>query len=167
MKGQLPVRTAAQYLAHLDEPRRSEVARLHRLIRATVPRLEHRIMAGMLAYGPVHYRYASGREGDAARLAVASNANSIALYVFAADDKGWVAERYRKDLPNAKVGKSCINFKRLDDLDLATLKRLFREAATSTFPAHGGEVVDTGRKRTRTTAARRGRTSAARARPRR
>src|SRR5688500_14973158 len=126
MKGQLPVRTAAQYLAHLDEPRRSEVARLHRLIRATVPRLEHRIMSGMLAYGPLHYRYASGREGDAARLSVASNASSISLYVFAVNDEGWLAEQYRKDFPNAKVGKSCVRFKRLDDLDAATLKRLFR-----------------------------------------
>jgi hypothetical protein len=142
MKGQLAVRTPDEYLARLEEPRRTEVTRLHRLIRSTVPTLEPGILGGMLAYGPVHYRYASGREGDAARVAVASNASSISLYAFAADEGGWVAERYRERLPKAKVGKSCVRFKRLDDLDVKVLQQLLKEAASSEFPAHLGEVRD-------------------------
>jgi hypothetical protein len=140
MKGQLPVKTPEQYLGRLDEPRRSEVTRLDRLIQATLPHLERCIVSGLLSYGPVHYRYASGREGDTARLSIASNASSISLYAFAADEKGWVAERYRTRLPKARIGKSCVRFKRLDDLDLETLKALLREASFTAFPAHGGEV---------------------------
>jgi hypothetical protein len=149
MKGQLPVKTPAQYLARLDEPRRTEVKRLDRLIRATLPHLKRCIVSGVLSYGPVHYRYASGREGDAARLSVASNANSISLYAFAADEDGWVAERYRARLPKASIGKSCVRFKRLDDLDLETLKALLNEAAFAEFPAHVGEVRTTTRRRRR------------------
>ena len=144
MKGQLPVKTPKQYLARLDEPRRSEVKRLDDLVQATVPQLERCIMSGMLAYGPVHYRYASGREGDSARLGIASNASAISLYVFAADKDGWLAERYRAKFPKANVGKCCIRFKRFDDLDPRALKAMMREAATIKFPAHDGEVRDTG-----------------------
>jgi len=142
MKGQLDVRTPAEYLARLEEPRRREIERVHRLIRRTVPALKPCIVGGCLAYGPVHYRYASGREGDAARVAVASNASSISLYAFAADDRGWVAERYRARLPKASIGKSCVRFKRLDDLDLNAFQELLREAAAAAFPAHLGEVRD-------------------------
>jgi hypothetical protein len=34
------------------------------LIRKLAPKLEPFIHSGMLAYGPSHYQYASGREGD-------------------------------------------------------------------------------------------------------
>ena len=142
MKGQLAVRTPAEYLDRLEEPRRSEIERIHRLIRRTVPALKPCIVGGVLAYGPVHYRYASGREGDAARISVASNASAISLYAFAADEDGWVAERYRERLPKAKIGKSCVRFKRLDDLDQKALQQLLKEAASSEFPAHLGEVRD-------------------------
>ena len=140
MKGQLAVSTPSEYLARLEEPRRAEVKRLDALVRATVPQLERCIVSGMLAYGPVHYRYASGREGDAARLSIASNVTGISLYALAADEDGWIAERYRSKLPKAKIGKSCVRFKRLDDLDLDALRALMREAAESPFPGHGGEV---------------------------
>ena len=140
MKGQLPVSTPEQYLAALDEPRKGEIARLDRLIRATVPEIQRCIVSGMLAYGPVHYRYASGREGDSARICVASNASAISLYLMAADEKGWLAERYRSRLPGAKIGKSCVRFKRMEDLPEAALVALLEEAVRTPFPGHGGAV---------------------------
>jgi len=147
MKGQLRVRTPDQYLEALEEPRRSEVARLDALIRETVPRLERCIVSGMLAYGPVHYRYPSGREGDSARVSVASNASAISLYALAADERGWLAERYRTRLPKAKIGKACVRFKRLEDLDVGALRELLREVETSPFPGHGGQADTTAPKK--------------------
>jgi len=58
--------TPQDYIDGLDEPRRSDVAALDALIRAAAPDLEPVMAATMLAYGPFHHRYASGREGDAA-----------------------------------------------------------------------------------------------------
>jgi len=139
MKGQLPVTTPDQYLARLEEPRRTEVARLDAVIRETLPGLERCIVSGMLAYGPVHYRYASGREGDSARVSVASNVGAISLYALAADDRGWLAERYRARLPRAKIGKACVRFKRLEDLDLEALRALLRDVEVIPFPGHGGQ----------------------------
>ena len=129
MKGQLKVSTPAEYIANVDEGRKADVAALDALIRKLAPKLEPFIHSGMLGYGPMHYKYASGWEGDSCRIGVASNKNYISLYVCACDDKGYVPERYKKALPKAKIGKSCVRFKRLSDLDPGALEKLIREGA--------------------------------------
>lgn len=135
MKGQLEVNTPAEYIAAVDEKRRDDVAALDALIRANAPDLEPVIMGGMLGYGPFHYRYATGREGDACKLSIASNASYISLYCFAADADGYVAPRYADRLPRAKVGKSCVRFKRLADLDETELVALIKETAITGLEA--------------------------------
>jgi hypothetical protein len=134
MKGQLKVSTPAEYLDRLDEPRRADIAALDALIRKTA-KLEPYIHSGILAYGPYHYKYASGREGDWFRIGVSSNKNYISLYVCAGDDDGYVAERYRDALPKASIGRSCIRFKRLADLDSKALGKMLREASRLTAKA--------------------------------
>jgi hypothetical protein len=129
MKGQLEVRTPAEYIAAVDEKRRPDIAALDALIRTHAPELEPVIMGGMLGYGPFHYRYASGREGDACKLALASNASYISLYCSAADADGYVAERYVDRLPKASIGKSCVRFKKLADLDEPALVALIEQTA--------------------------------------
>jgi hypothetical protein len=86
-------------------------------------------MDGMLGYGPFHYRYASGREGEACKLSIASNASYISLYCSAADDEGYVAPRYVDRLPKASIGKSCVRFEKLADLDEQALVALIEETA--------------------------------------
>ena len=130
MKGQLKVTTPAEYIAAVDEKRRPDIAALDALIRRHAPHLEPVIMGGMLGYGPFHYRYASGREGDACTLALASNASYISLYCTAADADGFVAGRYVDQLPKASIGKSCVRFKRLADLDEKALVALIKQTAT-------------------------------------
>lgn len=134
MKGQQKkATTPKQYIEGLAEPRRSDVAKLHALITKTVPKLEPAIVMGMLGYGPFRYKYESGREGETAKICVASNASYISLYAMAADDDGYVAERYKERLPKAKIGKSCVRFKKLDDLDPAALKALLKEVAKTGY----------------------------------
>ena len=67
-----PLSTPAEYIAAVDDRRRPDIAALDQLIRTHAPELEPVIMGGMLGYGPFHYRYASGREGDACKLSIAS-----------------------------------------------------------------------------------------------
>jgi hypothetical protein len=122
-------RTPEDYIAALEEPRRSDIARLDKLIRKTAPRLKPAICAGMLGYGLFHYKYASGREGDTCKLSIASNKQYISLYAFASDEKGYVAERFKKKLAKASIGKSCVRFKKLEDLDLDALAELIKVTA--------------------------------------
>lgn len=115
------------YLDTLEEPRRSEIIKLDQLIRQTIPDQKCVLVSRMLGYGPIHYKYASGREGDTFRVSLASQKNYISLYCCGADENGYVAERYKDRLPKASIGKACVRFKRLDDLDLETLVSLLRE----------------------------------------
>ncbi len=120
--------TADDYIAALEEPRRGDVRRVHDLIRETLPDLEPNVDGGMLGYGRFHYRYASGREGDASLLALASRKASISLYVLCTTEAGYLAEQYVERLPKASIGESCIRFMRTDDIDLGVLRDLLAEA---------------------------------------
>jgi hypothetical protein len=90
----------------------------------------------MIGYGPYHYRYESGREGDSARVALASNKTGFSVYISCVDDKGWLAEQAKAKLGKASVGKSCIRFKRLGDIHLDALGDLL--ARSKTAKAAGG-----------------------------
>jgi hypothetical protein len=129
MKGQLKVSTPEEYLAQLEEPRKSDVARLDQLIRKHAPKLKPFIHSGMLAYGPYRYKYESGREGDWFRIGIASNASYISLYLAAGDGQSSVAERYKGELPKAKIGRGCVRFKRMSDLDEASVQKMIGDVA--------------------------------------
>ncbi len=118
-----------EYIDALDEPRRSDVAALDALIRRVAPDLEPVVNGRMLGYGPFHYRYATGREGDATLLALASNRRYLSLYVLSCTGGRYLAERYADRLPGASVGRSCVRFPRLAAVDLAVLEELVVEAA--------------------------------------
>ena len=130
MHGRTNATTHDEYIERLDEPRRADVRALHELIRATVPELEPTMEFGLLGYGKYHYRYATGREGDSTVVGLASNKNYISLYVQGGPpEQGYVAQRYADRLPKASVGRSCIRFKRLSDVDTGVLAQLLRVAA--------------------------------------
>jgi hypothetical protein len=121
--------TPDEYIDALEEPRRGEIRELHDLIRETVPGLEPHVGSGMLGYGPFHYRYASGREGDASLLALSSRKRYISLYVLCSTDGAYLAEQYVERLSKADIGKSCVRFKRPADVDRDALRELIAEAA--------------------------------------
>jgi hypothetical protein len=139
MKGKTGHPTHEEYIAAVEEGRRADVRRLHDLVREVAPALAPTMAAGFLGYGPFHYRYASGREGDTVKIGIAANKQSISLYCCAADERGYVAERFRARFPKASVGKGCVRFRRLADLDEAALRDLIRETAASK-PWFGGSA---------------------------
>lgn len=121
-------KTRTEYIASIPEPRKSEIKKLDALIKKTVPKMKPFFLYNMLAYGPFHYRSKSGREGEWAYLALASQKNYISLYVCISDGKKYLAETYKKELPKANIGKSCIRFKRLEDVDLKVIVKILKEA---------------------------------------
>jgi len=131
MKGQTNAKTHEQYIAEVEEKRRADIQTLHDMVREEAPELEPTMEFGMLGYGKYHYKYASGREGEWMKIGIANNKQYISLYSCAADDNGYVAERYKDRLPNANIGKSCVRFKHLSDLDEETLRELIRETAAA------------------------------------
>jgi hypothetical protein len=124
-------KTPAAYLAALPEPRRTELKALDAAIRRAAPRLKpHLAYSGsMIGYGPYHYRYASGREGDCPIVALSSRAQAISLYVSGCRDGQPIAEAAKAKLGRVSVGKVCIRFKTLADLNLPAALDLVRESA--------------------------------------
>ena len=129
MKGQnSTAKTPAEYIQALAEPRKTQIAEIDAFIRKAVPKLEPIVHSGMLAYGPAHFKYASGREGDWFKIGLASNKQHISIYVCALNDKGYLAEQNAKLLGKVDCGKSCIRFKKFEDVNQAVLKRVLWEA---------------------------------------
>ncbi|MFQ5527421.1 MAG: DUF1801 domain-containing protein [Thermoanaerobaculia bacterium] len=132
MKGSSKARTHAAYIAEIeDEGRRRDVGRLHELIVEIAPDLEPTMEFGMMGYGKYHYKYKSGREGDWMKIGIANNKSYISLYCVGIVDGAYVAEGFKKRLPKADIGKSCVRFKRLSDLDADALEDLIRATAAA------------------------------------
>lgn len=121
-------KTPEEYIAMIEEPRRSEIHQLHDIIIKTIPEQKPYILAGMIGYGSYHYKGKSGREGDWAIIGLASQKNYISVYVCAVKGDKYVAEYYKDQLPKASIGKSCIRFKKVADIDLNVLKKIIVEA---------------------------------------
>jgi hypothetical protein len=78
----------------------------------------------IIGYGTYHYSYASGREGDWMKIGLANNKQYISVYVCAFRDGKAVPEFYIDQLPKASIGRSCIRFKQVSDIDLHVLKQV-------------------------------------------
>ena len=124
-----------EYIAMLNDERREAIETLDKIIRDTVPNMKRWFAYNMLGYGEFSYKDYKGNPGTWPVIALASQKNYMSLYVCAIDQKDetkYLAERYEKELfsdgvkPN--VGKSCIRFKKLDDLNLDTVKMVLKEA---------------------------------------
>ncbi|WP_083673369.1 DUF1801 domain-containing protein [Serinicoccus sp. CUA-874] len=79
----------------------------------------------MVGFGEAHYQYATGREGDTARVGFSPRKGAITLY-------GLQSYGSREDLVEAlgrtRLGKGCIYVNKLEDIDLAALRRLVAAA---------------------------------------
>ncbi len=117
-----------EYIAAISEPRRQDVEKIHELILKTVPTFKPRILSGMIGYGTYHYRYASGKEGDWSLIALANQKNYLSVYICSIENGKYIAEEYKDKLPKASVGKSCIRFKTLKDIDLSILMEIIKKA---------------------------------------
>lgn len=121
----------SEYIAALGEPRRTELKQLDAAIRKAAPKLKpHLAYSGtMIGYGPYHYKYASGREGDCPIVALSSWAQYISLYVSGVRDGQTIVEAAKAKLGKVSVGKACIRFKKLEDLNLPAALALIQEAS--------------------------------------
>ena len=114
------------WLAALDEVRRPQLTELDARIRRLAPALRRYVDRGWLSYGRYTYRSRSGRSGDWMCLALASNKQYISLYA------GPIGlETYVSRLPKADLGRGCIRFKRLADVDLAVIDQVVLASAAS------------------------------------
>jgi hypothetical protein len=89
--------------------------------------------SGIVGFGTYHYRYDSGREGDAPVAGFAPRSAHLVIYLVG----GFIDrhERLLERLGPHKTGKSCLYMKRLADTDLDVLRAL----VTQSMKVHRGQ----------------------------
>ena len=118
------------YLAAIsDEARRADCTRLHAMMSEIsgfpAKMWGAKLSSAIAGYGEYHYKYDSGREGDAPRLGFSSRAQNISIYIMPGyDELGDELSRLGKH----KVGKSCLYIKRLSDVDEAALRDIMTKS---------------------------------------
>lgn len=125
------VKNIQDYWASLPESRREILEKLHQIILETAPSLKPNFLYNMPGYGSFKYKNHKGESLDWPTVAVASQKNYVSIYVCAVDKDGYLAEKYRARLGKVSVGRSCIRFKKMEDLDLDILKELIELAEKS------------------------------------
>ena len=121
--------TVKEYLSAVPEERRASMDALHAFIQKTVPMLKPHFAYNMLGYGSFPYLNYKKEWIDWPVIALANQKQYISLYVCAVDDGKYLAEKHKKELGKVSVGKSCIRFKKMEDLNLPALKKVLQAAA--------------------------------------
>ena len=119
----------SDYLDEIADPeRQSDCRRLHNLMLDIVeepPKIwGSKLSSGIVGFGEYHYKYDSGREGDALRLGFANRAANISIYIMPGYQD--FSEQLSR-LGKHKIGKACLYIKRLSDIDEAVLREIMVE----------------------------------------
>jgi Domain of unknown function (DU1801) len=75
----------------------------------------------IIGFGSYHYKYASGHEGDSMLIGFSPRKAEFSLYVSAPGNDN---KQLLDTLGKYKMGKACIYFKKLTDLNLEVLEKL-------------------------------------------
>jgi uncharacterized protein YdhG (YjbR/CyaY superfamily) len=107
--------TVDEYLSELPAERREALGVLRALVREVVPEAREE-----MRYGMAYYDYYDGQLA-----ALASQKQYMALYLCDGD----LVEAARPRLGKLDIGKSCIRFRRLEQLPLDVIRELLEQAA--------------------------------------
>jgi hypothetical protein len=92
------------------------------------------LLSTMIGFGQYHYKYASGREGDAAAAGFAPRKRATTIYLMDG------VERYKEQLQHLgphSTGVGCLYVKDLDEIDLSVLETIvvdsYRNLTSDTY----------------------------------
>ena len=108
-----------------DEQRRKDCFRLLEIMKAETQAEPAMWGTSIVGFGRHQYKYESGRELEWFLVGFAPRKQDLTLYIMGG------LERYpslMKKLGKHKTGKSCLYIKKLEDVDLSTLKQLIKQS---------------------------------------
>jgi hypothetical protein len=108
-----------------DEQRRRDCFRLVEIMKAETKAEPAMWGTSIVGFGRHQYKYESGRELEWFLVGFSPRKQDLTLYIMGG------LERYpslMKKLGKHKTGKSCLYIKKLEDVDLPTLKQLIKQS---------------------------------------
>jgi len=79
----------------------------------------------IVGFGSYHYRYKSGRQGDWFLAGFSPRKQNLTLYIMSGFDQ---YDALLEKLGTFKTGKSCLYIKKVEDIDLPTLRELVEQS---------------------------------------
>jgi hypothetical protein len=108
-----------------DEKKRKDFTAIIDLISKTTG-LEPKMWGpSIVGFGSYHYKYESGREGDAPLAGIASRANAITFYLGSEFDK---KEELLSKFGKHKISGGCIHIHKLEDIDTGVLIKMVKNS---------------------------------------
>jgi hypothetical protein len=113
-----------EFIGSVAHPtRRADAQRLDEIFREVTGWAPQMWGPSIVGYGSYHYRYDSGREGDALATGFSPRKSNLVVYIMPGyadfDDK-------LARLGKHKIGKSCLYINKLADVDEEVLKEMIR-----------------------------------------
>lgn len=119
-----------EYIAsRANEEQKADCKRLMAIFRKLTKQQPKMWGPSIVGYGVYRYTYESGRSGEMPLAAFAIRGRQLVVYL---DCEGTEQSSMLSKLGKHKMGKSCLYFKRLDDLDTSVLEQLVRESIEKT-----------------------------------
>ena len=131
-----------EYLAELPPERREVVSKVRELVRRNLPKGYNETMTGgMIGYGVPLSRYPNTYNGQPlGYVALAAQKNYYALYLLGpymdSEQGKQLADAFKKAGKKMDMGKSCLRFKKLDDLPLDAVGRIIASMPPDDLIAH-------------------------------
>lgn len=128
--------TVAQYLAELPEERRAAIETVRQVILKNIdPKIEEGMQYGMIGYYIPHSIFPAGYHCDPKQplpfACLASQKNYMSLYCMSlygcGEEEARFREAWAKTGKKLDMGKSCIRFKRVEDLALDVIAKTLKQ----------------------------------------
>ena len=120
--------TVKEYFEMLTEERREPMNFLHNFIQKIAPSLKPHFAYNMIGYGSFKWKNYKKEIINWPTVSLASQKNYMSVYICAVDNGEYLAEKHKAELGEVNVGKSCIRFKKISDLNLKTLEKVIKLA---------------------------------------
>ena len=144
-------KTVDEYLAALPAERRSALAAVREVILAKLPKgYEERMQYGMISYVVPHSLYPAGYhcnpEQPLMMASLGSQKNHMALYLMCAyghrETLEWFQKAYRASGKKLDMGKSCVRFKKAEDLALDVIGQVIARMPVDRYIAQVTELLN-------------------------
>lgn len=136
--------TVEAYLNELPEDRRAQIAAVREVILQNLPEgYAEGMQYGMITYSVPHSIYPKGYHCDPRQalpyVSLASQKNYMSVYLTCiygdAGEEKWFREAYTATGKKLDMGKSCVRFKKLEDLPLEVIGEAVRRIPVDVFIA--------------------------------
>jgi hypothetical protein len=144
--------TVQEYLVELPADRRSAIEGVRTVIRRNLdPVFEEGMQYGMIGYHVPHRVYSAGYHCDPKQplpfVCLASQKNYLSVYLgcvyCSPDGERWFREAWARTGKKLDMGKSCVRFRKLDDLALDVIGESIRRVSAAAFIEYYESVLKT------------------------